>query len=103
MDTNSFIKALMGGLIIFVVYLTGGLIAGEFWYQKDTFTAEITTIKPHSESSLFVGNTKYLITFNDGRTYDMAQLPELTILNTPFTFEYREPYFVRDPYLVVVK
>ena len=95
--------ALMGIMIIVVGLFTAGTIAGKFWYQEDPFTATVDSIEFHDTSGgLFSsGSTKTIVRFDDGRAYAFYDIPEIRE-GQKYTLEYRTPYFISKPYLVII-
>lgn len=88
------------GMIVFIgIYLVSS-IAGFFFYQEETFTATVSRIEHYGVGG-FTGGTKTTVHFDDGRVYDAWEIPELRE-GQKYTIEYRTPYFIKEPYLVII-
>ncbi len=84
-------------MVAFLLVLLVGIISRDFLYNEETFTAVITDIDRYG----FGANA--IVVFNDGRIYDVGDLPDSLIVGHSYTLEYRTPYFPLEPsYLVIV-
>lgn len=92
-------------LVVFAVFMAliiGFHLMGGFVYQKESFEATVVEIEPYGSGGIF-GGSKVVVRFDDGRVYDLYKIPDGLLIDGSYLMEYREPYFLRSPYLAVVE
>lgn len=97
------IKNILLGFMIALLMIMCIFIIGDFVYQSEVFIATVTEIEYFSQNGgITGGSTKVIIEFNDGRVYNFYKLPSGLRKSQTYKLEYRTPYLLRDPYLVVI-
>ena len=74
---------------------------GFFWYQSDIFEAKVESIEYYHAGSLFSSATKAVVEFDNGMVVDVWEVPRALRVGEVYEVDYRTPYFMKDPYLVV--
>lgn len=89
-------------MIIFMVMVVGGQVLGHFVYHAEPITATVTGIDHYGTGGIF-GSSKAEVELSDGSVYDVHTVPEGLRVGQTYTLEYRKPYFMKDPYLVIIE
>ncbi len=77
-------------ITIFVLFIVG-TVSGVYWYESEEFTATVTSIDYYGQGGIF-GDTNVNVKFDDGRVYDLGELPDGLREGHTYHLEYRVPY-----------
>lgn len=100
----SHLRVAMMGMIGGVVLIMIATILSPYIYSTDTFSATITEIEYRSRGGIF-GGSDVTLGFDDGRVYNLyeARVPSGLRVGQAYTLEYRTPYLLSSPYIVIAE
>ena len=80
-------------IIVFTIFvlIIAGIVSGVHWYESEEFTATVTSIDYYGQGGIF-GDTNVNVKFDDGRVYDLNELPDGLREGHTYHLEYRVPY-----------
>ncbi len=88
------LKVAFGSIIVIFLLFMFADISSFFWYQSEVFTATVTSIDYYGQGGIF-GDTNVNVKFDDGRVYDLNELPDGLREGHTYHLEYRVPYASR--------
>lgn len=94
-------KEIFWAAIIVLVLFTTAYVVGDFVYQSEQFEATVVSIEYEGRGGVW-GSTSKVVRLDDGSTYELWELPQGLKEGHTYTLEYREPYILRDGYLVII-
>lgn len=89
-----------GAIIAFLLVIVT-FIAGDFVYQSEQFEATVVSIEYEGRGGIW-GSTSKIVRLDDGSIYELWELPQGLKEGHAYMLEYREPYILRDGYLVII-